>query len=310
MIFIYDVFTDVYDEKYKLNPYELYLYCYLYRNRSHDYTVNMSVDTIHKCTVVRFHNSIDAKNRQMIKDCLLSLREKGIIEFDCDKDTMCSRTGNSIGLNIRFKTVAEKKGFLQLPYDQFDAATCLYEFYIRVSVERFNNVTTAGKYGGRWISEKEFADLLGVSKRTFRNYADEMINDEKLYRMSGKWDGESRKQDKNIYKTVPFGNEDKIIVEEDIEYDPKFELDTIDGDIPVEDLRYFAENSAWGKENDDPRYTGSKKKILYDDYKYYKMMKEFRVDKKFVMMCEQIIKIIGKDKFIDYERKYEEAKNG
>lgn len=203
-IYIYDVFTDLYgDEVLRLYPSPMYMYGFLYKNRNHEYTTKISVDVIHQSIPVRFSPSVEYLNRLLIKENLLTLREKGIISFD-DADKLSGKLGNKISLTITFNHFTESKGHLRMKYSEFESFDNIDYFYITCAVRRYENVKSASTFGGRWISEKEFGMLLGKSKKSFQNYANDMINKGLLYKLSGKRLDGSVEQDKNIYKTVPF----------------------------------------------------------------------------------------------------------
>jgi hypothetical protein len=210
-IYVYDAFTNLYKEdEFHLFPNELYLYCFLYRNRSHDYKVRMNVETVHQSMPVKFHPSKETKNRNEIKQNLLSLRNKRIISFHVDDKLFSIKSGNYASLEINFNRFTENKaGYTQVAYSDFDSAENINYFYITMAVGRYNNVKTYSGYGGRWISVNEFGKLLGVSGRTFKNYADDMISKGMLFKASGKTKENSNEQDKNTYKTVPYGFENK-----------------------------------------------------------------------------------------------------
>lgn len=221
-IYIYDVFTDLYEDKHRLLPNELYIYCYLYRNRRHDYITNTSVESIHQMMPVKFYPSVESKNRMLIKEVLDSLVKKGIILVDNEPESlMDNKKGNYIPFNVTFNQFTQKKGHLRITYSDFDTTEDINYFYIWVAVKRFDDVKTACEQGGRWISEKEFGLLIGKNKKTFRNYADDMISKGLLYKKPGIRLQDSLQQDKNIYKTVPFVYEKKEVNVVQVEPDTK-----------------------------------------------------------------------------------------
>lgn len=224
-IYIYDVFTDLYgDDVLRLYPNPLYMYCFLYKNRSHEYITKISVEIIHQSMPIKFYPSLDYKNRSMIKDTLLSLKEKGIISFD-DSDKLNGRSGNGISLNIIFNKFTESKGHLRMEYTEFETFYEIDYFYITCAVRRYEKVKSASMLGGRWISEKEFGMLLGKSRKTFQFYAKDMIEKGLLYKLSGKRFEGSKEQDKNIYKTVPFATIIEKVKSKDELEDKKIEPD-------------------------------------------------------------------------------------
>lgn len=291
MIFIYDVFTDIYkDESLRLSPNELYLYCYLYRRRNYDQFVETTIDSIHQLAPVKFYPSVESKNRKMVKDALLSLRNKGIISFDCERDVYDSRKGNSVPLHITFNQFTDNSGHLRIPYSDCDAAQDINYFYIRVAVERFNNVKTLGRHSGRWISDKEFGYLLGVSKRTFRNYADDMISKGLLYKVSGERHN-SMEQDKNVYRTIPFENVDGKKIKasyKDKDYPVGLEINTVIGEYKVEDIKIYLDHCNWGRKDAFGLYL----QLEQDDYNAFRTCDELNIHKRKVEMIKNTIENI------------------
>jgi hypothetical protein len=276
-IYVYDAFTNLYkDDEFHLFPNELYLYCFLYRNRSHDYKVRMNVETVHQSMPIKFHPSKETKNRNEIKRNLLSLRNKGIINFHVDDKLFIIKSGNYASLEITFNRFTENKGHTQVAYSDFDSAENIKYFYITMAVGRYNNVKIYSGYGGRWISVNEFGKLLGVSGRTFKNYADDMISKGLLYKASGKKKENSNEQDKNTYKTVPYGFENKKVTTEiiQVESDQK-ETEVAESEIVTVDSSGEIE---WGN------WKISKNKITYDDCLLYWKQ---RVNKEFAVVCDK-----------------------
>jgi hypothetical protein len=275
-IYVYDAFTNLYkDDEFHLLPNELYLYCFLYRNRSHDYKVRISVETIHQSMPVKFQPSKETKNRNQIKDNLISLRTKGIISFELDDELFYRKRGNYYSLEITFNKFTENKGHTQVAYSDFDSAENIDYFYITMAVGRYNNVNTFSGYGGRWISVNEFGKLLGTSGRTFKNYADDMISKGMLFKASGKTKENSNEQDKNTYKTVPYGFENKNVANEVIQVDTKqMEVEVIESEIGTLDSSGEIEWGNWKINNN---------KITYDDCLLYWKQRQ---NKEFAAVCD------------------------
>jgi hypothetical protein len=207
-IYVYDAFTELYD-KHHLTPMEMYLYCFLYVNRSHKYVVIISIETIHQTMPIKFHNSRPSSNKSRIVDTILSLKDKGILSFDVDDLTLQKKSGRNIGLKISFDKMKDGMGYIQIAYDDFFKTDDINFFYITNAIVRYDNTKYKGNgLHGRWISEKEFSDLLEVSEETFRKYAKELIKQKRLYKLTGKRKEDSSQRDKNRYRTIPFPESD------------------------------------------------------------------------------------------------------
>lgn len=275
-IYVYDVFTELYDsenEQFRLLPNELYLYCFLYRNRSHDYITKINVESIHQSMPVKFKPSKATKNRVEIKNNLLSLRSKGIIHFNIEAESLYSKSGNYKSLDITFAKFTERKGHLQVSYSDFDSSDHIDYFYIRVAVERFKKVKTKSGYDGRWISENEFGKLLGTTGKTFQNKANQMIARGLLYKASGKKKENSNEQDRNVYNVIPFGFENKKVTTTQVNRP----LDEVKAavEIVADDS---SERIEWGN------WKNSNNKITYDDCLLYWKQ---RYNKEFADVCDE-----------------------
>jgi hypothetical protein len=181
-------------------------------NRNHEFTTTISIETIHQSMPVKFHSSRDYLNRSMITETLISLKKKKVIEYEIDNKLLLDKKkGKNISLDIIFKPFTDKSGFIQFTYDEFYEIENIYYFYIIVATRRYDNVNyqKSGLYG-RWISEQEFGDLLGVSKETFRKRANELINQGKLFKLTGNRESNERERDKNRYRTIPFSREQSV----------------------------------------------------------------------------------------------------
>lgn len=310
MIYVYDVFTDIYkSDKLRLTPNELFLYCLLYRRRNYDQVAEISVETIHQMAPVKFYSSVESKNRRLIRELLFRLEDKGIISFDVEMVSLDSKKGNHLTMIIQFERFTDDGGYLRIPYSEFDTVENINHFYIRVAVERFNNVRSFGLHYGRWISEKEFGMLLDVSKRTFRNYADEMISRRLLFKVSGERQN-SKEQDKNIYRTIPF---DDGIDSGKKKYSEKYypadlEIDTVIGQYNVADLKEYLKHCNWGKKN-ELGYI----EITQDDYDAFRTCDELGI---YVRKVESIKKTVENMKnydkyggvFEEFEGNYQRVK--
>lgn len=308
MIYVYDVFTDLYgDDKLRLTPELMYMYCLLYRSRKFDLTTEITVDMIHYQSRIKYYPSLVSKNRKVIKLYLIELRNRGIISFELLEDKLMSRKGNNTPFRIEFVRFIENSGYTQLSYDDFDNSLDIHKLYIRLAVERYNNVDTLGKGKGRWISEKEFADLLGVSKTTFRKYANEMIDQGMLYKQSGEY-AYPQHQDKNTYRTIPFDNPQSNL--KDKKYPNGTVLDTVIGELQVWEIKEQFDNSNWGKKNN-----GLWLEIDHSDYEIFRVCEDYGISMKKVYKTKEVIEKLRynpeyNSKFDEYEKNYNLQKQG
>jgi hypothetical protein len=208
-IYIYDVFTELYSP-YQLTPNELYLFCFLYTKRNHEYKLLISIELIHQAIPIKLHNSRPGINRSRIKETLLTLREKGVINFDIDEAALNKKNGKDILIHITFEKINEESGYELISYNNFYSANNIYHFYIIMAVKRFDNVKYMenGLYG-RWISEKEFAKLLNVGEDTLRKNINELLSQKRLFKLTGSKGENTNERDKNRYRTIPFPKDGK-----------------------------------------------------------------------------------------------------
>ncbi|GFN32564.1 hypothetical protein [Paenibacillus xylaniclasticus] len=286
VIFVYDVFTDIYiNQKLELSPNEMYLYCFLHRYKNYDNKIEINVDMIHHNTKLKYYPSVESKNRLIIKQCILSLIKRGIIAADIDEILLMSKKGNTLPLNITFVDVPEYKGFYKLTYDEFDNAININYLFIHIAVSRFNNVNVQGnRISGRWISESEFGYLLGVSKKTFRSYANDMIQKGMLYKLSGERRG-GVEQDKNIYRTIPF---ETVQSKKQKVKDKQYPKDHIINTVVAEDYWWEIRDqflaSSWGKKVD-----GEWAEVNQYDYELFRVCEDYAICMDKVTKCKDVI---------------------
>jgi hypothetical protein len=265
---------------------------------------------VHQLAPVKFYPSVDSKNRKLIRELLFKLKDRKIIKFDVDVESLDSKRGNHLMITINFERFTDEGGYLRIPCVEFDAVENINYFYIRVAVERFNQVKCYGQHCGRWISEKEFGLLLDVSKRTFRNYADEMISKGLLYKISGERQN-SKEQDKNIYRTIPFdvGLDNGKKKYADKYYPKDLEIDTVIGCLSIEEIKDYLKHCNWRKKDGFGQFV----EITQDDYDAFKICDELGV---YIRKVEEIKKTIENMKkyekydgvFEEYETKYQKVK--
>jgi hypothetical protein len=187
----------------KLSINELFIYCYLYMIRTYENLVITSYDLLSLNNIL-YKKKNDNKNE--IKNCLMSLKEKKIISFE-EKDKQ---------LTINFIFEEKEKGHEQVLYQKFRTFTDPRDFYIFVSVSRWS------KKGGAKYSYNDWAKLLNCTREHAITIIDNACNREIIYKKAGAYTEEilpqrnQKVQEKNIYSLKPFNEEENIIKESNV----------------------------------------------------------------------------------------------
>ena len=185
----YNSFAD-YSSQYKLTQDEFYIYCYLYTNRTYEEYVLTSVDLIHQTLNISFSNK-ESSNKKIIMNCLLNLKQKGIISFEADQFK------NNTALYITFKEI-EAKGFEGISYEKFRSFKNATDCYIYFCVARYQ------KLNGFEASYNDWASVLNVSRKTAIEIIEDVCKREIIYKEIGGYTDEEirsnqKKQEKNRY---------------------------------------------------------------------------------------------------------------
>ncbi|WP_031408024.1 hypothetical protein [Geobacillus vulcani] len=186
----YNSFAD-YSSQYKLTQDEFYIYCYLYTNRTYEEYVLTSVDLIHQTLNISFSNK-EYSNKKIIMNCLLNLKQKDIISFEADQFK------NNNALYITFNEI-EAKGYEMLSYEKFRSFKNATDCYIYFCVARYQ------KLNGFEASYNEWANVLGVSRKTAIEMIEDAVQRKIIFKETGTYtdemveDRQQKKQEKNRY---------------------------------------------------------------------------------------------------------------
>ena len=196
---------------YHLTVEELYLYGLLNTLRNREQKIYTNIDLLQQISPVKFY-SREKESKQRIRKCLLSLKDKGVIKFDNEK------VNNKIALEIIPIDDLEDsdvgkgvKGFQSITYEQFRQFKNMFDFYVYFTVSRFN------AKGGFRCNYNRWANILDCSEKQARTKINDLVKRNIIYKNVGDYIDENvngreqKKQDNNVYKTVPFTNEEKTI---------------------------------------------------------------------------------------------------
>lgn len=211
----YNVFAEE-NSKYHLSVEELYLYGVLSMMRNVEHLTITNIDVIHQYSPVEFY-SRDVESKKRIKNNLLSLKEKGIIQFANDEIKNNSLLVISFDTKLQDDSVGKGvTGFEKVEFVKFNSFTSMIDNYIYFTVKRFN------KKGGFNTSYKRWANILNVAEKTAIDKVNEAIEKKVIYCKIGEYTGDKvngrnqKKQENNIYKTIPFVEELKEVVVPDV----------------------------------------------------------------------------------------------
>lgn len=185
----YNSFAD-YSSQYKLTQDEFYIYCYLYTNRTYEEYVLISVDLIHQTLNISFSNK-ESSNKKIIMNCLLNLKQKGIISFEADQFK------NNTALHITFNEI-EVKGYEGISYEKFRSFKNATDCYIYFCVARYQ------KLNGFEASYNDWASVLNVSRKTAIEIIEDVCKRGIIHKEIGGYTDEEirsnqKKQEKNRY---------------------------------------------------------------------------------------------------------------
>ncbi|KYD26210.1 hypothetical protein [Geobacillus sp. B4113_201601] len=199
----YNSFAD-YSSQYKLTQDEFYIYCYLYTNRTYEEYVLTSVDLINQTLNISFSNK-ESNNKKIIMNCLLNLKQKGIISFEADQ------LKNNTALYITFKEI-EAKGFENISYEKFRSFKNATDCYIYFCVARYQ------KLNGFEASYNDWASILNVSRKTAIEMIEDVCKRGIIYKKIGGYTDEEirsnqKKQEKNRYYIQKVEQKEKDVTE-------------------------------------------------------------------------------------------------
>jgi hypothetical protein len=183
--FVYNAFTN-FNNEYKLNPEELYVYSYLSTLRTRRDKVYTTFDMLSDLIKLNVKKS---QNMKKIKDLLQSLRDKKVIEYnDVEK--------NNEMLVISFCDNIEG-GFEKIYCDEFDSFTDVYDYYVYVCVKRQKSKKVE-------FTISQWEALLEVSRKTVIKKLEAAVEKKIVLKREGQYTSREvrsgqRGQETNIY---------------------------------------------------------------------------------------------------------------
>lgn len=291
--------------KEKLDGDEIYIYyelC-LHEHRWFKNRIVISIDTIANSFYLMKNEN---QNKDRIYSVLLSLREKGVILFeDIDKNK-----------NGKFKYNLPLIIHKQDDSYYFGREDGYKNGYEKIEIEIFDRmkkvpIVNRGVYflvccyilkTKRNVSYDEWSRVLGYDEKHVKDILYDMDDLGLIHRQRGRFylDNGEYKQEINSY-SVP-----DVLSRESIGKlnRPKLKLhDIVEtfsfGDQTVEQIGKITDDTAWGKDNEDPFYYGKFKKLEYEDYEIYKICKENGIHKSFIKKCERVMNAIRNGELYD-----------
>jgi len=186
-----------------LNIKELYIYCYLYKEKNIEGVTNTSIALINDFINIKFTKRKD-RNVEVIKATLTSLWLKEVIDITSVDGTEPKKFNSNDSLVITF-TKNSNTGYTQLPIKKFKLFQYPSDLYIYSAVARWVNSTKHVKY-----SYFEWSQILKVSEKTAKNYVNAAIDRRIVYKDIGDYiDPSVNYQRVNKYSIEPFKKEEK-----------------------------------------------------------------------------------------------------
>lgn len=206
----YNVFAEE-QSKYHLSVEELYLYGLLSILKNKENLTITNIDILQQYSPIKFF-SREKEAKKRIKECLLSLKDKGVINFDVKELKNNTLLNISFITNLNDESIGKSvSGFEKVEIDKFNSFTSMIDNYIYFTVKRFNNL------GGFKCDYERWSYILNVTEKTARRKIDQAVKNKVIYKNIGDYKEEmvtnrsQKKQEKNIYKTIPFAEDEKTI---------------------------------------------------------------------------------------------------
>lgn len=190
---------------YHTTERELYLLSMLVREENREKKVLTTLSLLSGFLPIPFASRED-NSVKYIKEALLSMKEKGIINIINPNGEVVNEMKAHDPILIILIEI-EGKGHIQISYDKFESFTSITDYYIYVAVARWE------KAGGFKCSFDRWAELLHCSERRVKTVIKKAVAQKIIYKNTGDYkEGEinvQKKQEQNVYKTVPFRIEEK-----------------------------------------------------------------------------------------------------
>lgn len=191
-IILYEQFIDPEHELY-LSPNEFMIYSHLYLfRRYYKQIATITIDMMHQ-VLPKFKSRRETDNKMYIKSVLLTLRDKGLINFDEDDPKY------STVINITFNKMDNTR-YDYIPADIHEKTNDPKEFLILCVVEAR---CSRDKKRGCIMSFSEWAKILGCTSQTAINVINRMLSKGLIWKKTGKFNG--NKQEINAYFNYDIG---------------------------------------------------------------------------------------------------------
>lgn len=286
------------DSVKKLCPDELLVFMFLFKYRSVDDEILMSINILNK--VFKFQKGNDRKNRPYIKNILLSLENKEYlktnIESIIEADDLIK--GSIINSENGYCGV-ESKVYDEL-FSENDLLEAKLKLYLYSYIHCYGDVGRKVQYSKLSSICNYFNSTKSHSVSTVQKMIDEM-DGKYIFRFSGERDNGEVVQGVNTYFTeVSFEKLQEYYRLQELKANTKKKtrrnseiIQTISyGDITVGRLKEIAnEETNWQKTNLD----GSFKDIDDHDYEIYRTCVDENVDVRFIRRCRKGIETMKQD---------------
>lgn len=178
------------ESKNKLSVEELFLYSYLWSERTFENRTKTSIDIMNEDVLLMKDKK---ENKKRVKEALNVLQDKELIVIK-EKGKV---------LNIEFNVTNEDKqnGYVSVSYEKFRQLKPI-EFYIYVATAKWKD--------GAKYSYSTWAKLLVLKERRTIDVITEAVEKNIIYKLEGAYQDAivngrtQKKQDMNIYSTMPF----------------------------------------------------------------------------------------------------------
>lgn len=195
------------DMETKLTANELYLYTVLYMEKSITNEVKTTVSLLSDMSMIKFYRKKD-KNIKEISDCLLSLKNKGIIQMiNFDGEELSIFKSNE-SIRISFVNY-DYKGYTQVKHSTLNKFDNSLDFLIFINIAKWHHKGSFDCSYARW------ARILNCTPKTAISRIEKAVENQIIYRNKGNYinDKEVKQkiQDINSYRVTPFEPDEKTI---------------------------------------------------------------------------------------------------
>jgi len=182
-----------------LTEKELYLYCYLRREKHLSEDLKTSISIIADFLLIPFNSKKD-RNVKEVKEAMVGLQNKSVITISSPCGEMIDNPKGNQSLRVTFTERKDKEGFYKLPYLVFDSSNDISDLYVHVTVAKWK--------GSFNCSYDRWASILMCSRNTAILKVALAIEHKSIYCNTGDYQSD-KKQEVNKYKIRPFSKDEK-----------------------------------------------------------------------------------------------------